>query len=61
MEQEMERLLDQVGIPKDIRALSLDQLGQLAREIRAEIISVVSQVGGHFASTFGAVELTWRR
>jgi 1-deoxy-D-xylulose-5-phosphate synthase len=33
-------------------------LSQLAGEIREEVISVVSEVGGHFASTLGAVELT---
>ena len=33
-------------------------LPQLAQEIREEVISVVSEVGGHFASTLGAVELT---
>ncbi|HEX2931419.1 MAG TPA: 1-deoxy-D-xylulose-5-phosphate synthase, partial [Candidatus Binatia bacterium] len=31
---------------------------QLAAEMREEVISVVSEVGGHFASTLGAVELT---
>jgi 1-deoxy-D-xylulose-5-phosphate synthase len=33
-------------------------LNQLAVEMREEVISVVSEVGGHFASTLGAVELT---
>jgi 1-deoxy-D-xylulose-5-phosphate synthase len=54
----MKRLLDQVTMPEDIRALTLPQLEQVADEIREEIISVLSQVGGHFASTLGAVELT---
>ena len=54
----MTRLLDQVDCPRDIRRFSLEQLNQLASEIRDEVISVVSEVGGHFASTLGAVELT---
>jgi len=54
----MSRLLDRVEYPKDIRAFSVDQLNQLAAEIREEVISVVAEVGGHFASTLGAVELT---
>ena len=54
----MARLLDRVEYPKDIRNFSLEQLNQLAAEIREEVISVVSEVGGHFASTLGAVELT---
>jgi len=54
----MARLLDGVQFPKDIRKFSVGQLDQLATEIRDEVISVVSEVGGHFASTLGAVELT---
>ena len=54
----MTRLLDEVDLPSDIRGFSIEQLNQLAAEIREEVISVVSEVGGHFASTLGAVELT---
>jgi len=54
----MANLLDGVEYPKDIRGMTLDELNQLAAEIRQEVISVVSEVGGHFASTLGAVELT---
>jgi len=54
----MARLLDGVQYPKDIRGLTVNELNQLAAEIREEVISVVSEVGGHFASTLGAVELT---
>lgn len=54
----MARLLDRIEYPRDMRKLTLDELAQLAQEIREEVISVVSEVGGHFASTLGAVELT---
>ena len=54
----MTRLLDGVEYPSDLRRLSVEELNQLAGEIRDEVISVVSEVGGHFASTLGAVELT---
>jgi 1-deoxy-D-xylulose-5-phosphate synthase len=54
----MARLLDGIQFPKDIRGFTVDELNQLAVEIREEVISVVSEVGGHFASTLGAVELT---
>jgi len=54
----MTRLLDEIEFPKDIRGFSVDELNQLAAEMREEVISVVSEVGGHFASTLGAVELT---
>ncbi|MGZ8482408.1 MAG: 1-deoxy-D-xylulose-5-phosphate synthase [Candidatus Binatia bacterium] len=54
----MARLLDGIEYPRDMRKLRIDELPQLAQEIREEVISVVSEVGGHFASTLGAVELT---
>jgi 1-deoxy-D-xylulose-5-phosphate synthase len=54
----MARLLDGIQFPKDIRSFTIDELNQLAVEMREEVISVVSEVGGHFASTLGAVELT---
>ena len=40
-------LLDTVQWPADIRALDKAQLPQLADELRAEMISAVSQSGGH--------------
>jgi 1-deoxy-D-xylulose-5-phosphate synthase len=54
----MTRLLDTVEYPSDIRRLSVNDLPELAHEIREEVISVVSEVGGHLASTLGAVDLT---
>jgi len=54
----MARLLDGIDYPRDVRKLTADELPRLAEEIREEVISVVSEVGGHFASTLGAVELT---
>src|SRR5215217_1066840 len=51
-------LLDQVQFPADIRALDKEQLPQLADELRAEMISAVSQSGGHLGSGLGVVELT---
>src|ERR1044072_1373784 len=54
----MTRLLDAIDTPKDLRRLSVADLSTLATEVREEVISIVSEVGGHFASTLGAVELT---
>jgi 1-deoxy-D-xylulose-5-phosphate synthase len=54
----MARLLERIEYPRDIRGLTVNELSQLAQEIREEVISVVSEVGGHLASTLGAVELT---
>jgi 1-deoxy-D-xylulose-5-phosphate synthase len=52
------RLLDTIDSPKDLRQLDLAQLPLLANEVREQVISVVSEIGGHFASTLGVVELT---
>jgi 1-deoxy-D-xylulose-5-phosphate synthase len=51
-------LLDKVHFPADIRALSKDQLPQLADELRQETISAVSVTGGHLGAGLGVVELT---
>lgn len=51
-------LLDNINTPKDLRDLSIEDLEQLASEIRQEIIGVVSKNGGHLAPSLGAVELT---
>src|SRR6059058_1163161 len=51
-------LLDAVHRPEDLRALSKEQLPQLADELRQEMISVVSVTGGHLGAGLGVVELT---
>src|SRR6185295_14869410 len=51
-------LLDTVNFPADLRALSKDQLPQLAEELRQEMIAAVSVTGGHLGAGLGVVELT---
>src|SRR6476659_8165627 len=51
-------LLDQVKYPADLRALSKDQLPEIAEELRQEVISAVSVTGGHLGAGLGVVELT---
>ncbi len=51
-------LLDRVRVPSDLRNFSAEQLRQLADELRAETIDVVSTTGGHFGASLGVVELT---
>ena len=41
-----------------IKSLDIDQLRQLAVELRDEILTTVTKNGGHLASNLGAVELT---
>ena len=51
-------LLDTVTKPADIRQYDLDQLKQLADEVRREMIDAVSVTGGHLGAGLGVVELT---
>lgn len=50
--------LDSIQKPSDLHALSLNELEQIADQIRAEMIDVVTQTGGHLGAGLGAVELT---
>ena len=51
-------LLDNISSPQDLKLLSDDQLSQVARELRQETISAVSETGGHLGAGLGVVELT---
>lgn len=51
-------LLEQLNLPSDIPRLDQGRLEQLAAEVRARIIEVVSRNGGHLAPSLGVVELT---
>ncbi|QGU33733.1 1-deoxy-D-xylulose-5-phosphate synthase [Thermochromatium tepidum] len=51
-------LLDSIDSPVDLRALSEDQLPELASELRSFLIECVSKTGGHLAAGLGVVELT---
>ena len=44
--------------PQELQKMSIEQLNELAVNIRSYIISVVSQNGGHLSSNLGVVELT---
>jgi len=51
-------LLDRVHSPADLRRMSDGELALVADELRHELISVVSETGGHLGSSLGVVELT---
>ena len=52
------QLLNQISGPQDLRALNLEELEQLAEEIRHLIITTVEKNGGHLGANLGVVELT---
>jgi len=51
-------LLETIQSPADLKKMSVEQLRDLAREIRDFMVAKVSETGGHLASSLGAVELT---
>ena len=54
----MTRLIKQINFPADLRKFRKDQLKQISRELRDELIDVVSETGGHLGAGLGVVELT---
>lgn len=58
MTDKKHRLLEKIDTPSDLKKLSLEELAQLAAEVREKIIETVSRTGGHLAPNLGVVELT---
>jgi len=54
----MGALLNNINSPNDLRELNLDELPQLAQELREFIINIVATKEGHLGASLGAVELT---
>ena len=52
------KYLKNINFPSDIKKLSSSELKKLADEVREELISVVSETGGHLGAGLGVVELT---
>ena len=50
-------LLDNINSPADLKELSLEDLRDLAEEIRKKIVETTSKTGGHLAPSLGTVEL----
>ncbi|HUS13904.1 MAG TPA: 1-deoxy-D-xylulose-5-phosphate synthase [Chloroflexia bacterium] len=53
----MTRLLDSIEGPADLKNRSMDELNQVAGEVRQLIIDTINAIGGHYASNLGTVEL----
>lgn len=51
-------LLSKIDSPEDLRRLSVDQLPQVCKELRDDIVEEVAQNPGHFASSLGVTEIT---
>ena len=51
-------LLNSISYPEDLRKLSVEQLPEICKELRQDIIQELSCNPGHFAASLGTVELT---
>jgi len=49
--------LEKINSPQDLRKLNIEELPQVASEVRQKMIQGVSSSGGHLASSLGATEL----
>ena len=58
MEQSDKGLLTQIQYPSDLRKLSVDQLPEVCRELREDIVKELSVNPGHLASSLGVAEIT---
>lgn len=53
-----QNLLSRVNSPADLKRMTDSELDALAKELRNDVIEIVSQTGGHLGSSLGVVELT---
>ena len=51
-------MLERIAGPADLKGLKDSELIQLAHELRSEVVSAVSETGGHLGSSLGVVELS---
>jgi len=54
----MGTILDTIRGPADVKRLSIEELETLAQEIREELITVLSETGGHLGPNLGIIEVT---
>ncbi len=52
------QFLNNINFPSDLRKVSENNLQKVAEEVREEMISAVSETGGHLGAGLGVVELT---
>jgi 1-deoxy-D-xylulose-5-phosphate synthase len=56
--KQINKFLDNINFPSDLRKLSENDLEKVSNEVRKEMISAVSETGGHLGAGLGVVELT---
>jgi 1-deoxy-D-xylulose-5-phosphate synthase len=58
LETQHNELLAQIQYPADLRKLSVDQLPEVCKELREDIVKELSVNPGHLASSLGVAEIT---
>jgi 1-deoxy-D-xylulose-5-phosphate synthase len=56
-QEPVEPLLPQIDGPRDLKDFTDEQLQQVAEEVRAYIIDVIGEIGGHFGANLGSCEI----
>ena len=54
----MYNILNKVNGPDDVKKLNIDELNELASDIRDGLFNRLTKIGGHFGPNFGIVEAT---
>ena len=52
----MYRILNKVNSPEDVKKLNIEELNELASDIREGLFNRLTKIGGHFGPNFGMVE-----
>ena len=52
------KFLNQINFPDDLRKFKIDELKDIANELRLKTIDAVSKTGGHLGAGLGVIELT---
>ena len=52
------KFLNQINFPDDLRKFKIDELKDIANELRSKTIDAVSKTGGHLGAGLGVIELT---
>ena len=52
------KILNTINDPNDLKKLDLDSLNALSKEVADYIHNVISEIGGHYSSPLGVVDLT---
>ena len=52
------KLLKENFMPKDLKGIPRSQMEEFCKELRQELINIVSVTGGHIGPNLGVIELT---